>query len=97
MDVGSESGTVKVSGTTATSYPAIFTYDDGSEVHLEAVPADGYFFKNWSGDLSGNTNLTTIVIDCNKKITANFSRIMHTLTIQLDGSGSITPAEGTYH
>ncbi len=71
----SGNGTVKVEQTVPSSYPATFTFNNGTEVHLEAVPASGYLFDNWSGGLSGTTNPTTIVIDCNKSITANFSQI----------------------
>jgi hypothetical protein len=60
------------------------------------VSASGYHFVNWSGDLSGSTNPATIVVDCDKKITANFSQKMYSLTIQVDGSGSVTPTVGTH-
>jgi uncharacterized repeat protein (TIGR02543 family) len=73
------------------------TFKNGVSVRLEAVPASGYRFDNWSGDLSGsNTNPTTIVMSCSKNITANFSQIMHTLTMQVSNSGSTTPEAGTY-
>lgn len=55
------------------SYPSAFTFNEGEYVSLEAVPASGYRFDNWSGAGQGTTNPTTIVIDCNKSITANFS------------------------
>ncbi len=93
MDVSpSTGGIVEVNEAALSSYPATSTFTSGSSVHLKAMPVSGYRFNNWTGDLSGTTNPTTIVIDCNKKITANFSRIMHTLTMRVDGSGSTTPA-----
>ena len=91
-----DGGIVKVIQTIPSSYPFTYTFDEGMNVRLEAVPAPGYIFNNWSGDLSGTTNPTTIAIDCNKSITANFSRIMHTLTIQISGGGSTTPTVGTH-
>ena len=97
MDVSpSVGGIIEVNGVTLSSYPATSTFTSRSSVRLEAVPAPGYNFNNWTEDLSGTTNPTTIVIDCNKKITANFSRIMHTLTMRVDGSGSTTPAVGNH-
>ena len=72
MDV-SPGGIVTVNQTAPSSYPSIHTFKSGTLVGLEAVPAFAYRFNNWSGDLSGTTNPTTIVIDCNKNIAANFS------------------------
>ncbi len=97
MDVSpSGGGIIEVDQTAPSSYPDISTFKDGTSVRLEAVPASGYHFSSWSRDLSGATNPTTIVIDCNKKITANFSQLMHTLTIQASGSGSTEPTVGTH-
>ena len=97
MDVSpGDGGTVKVNQTTSSSYPATYDFEKGAYVNLEAIPASGYLFNNWSGSLSGNTSPTTIMIDCNKWITASFSQIVHTLTLQVSGSGSITPTVGTH-
>ena len=69
-----KSGTIKVEQSVPPSYPATYTFSGDTEVYLEAVPAPGYRFDNWGGDLCGTTNpTTTIVVDCNKTITANFS------------------------
>ena len=82
--------------TAVPSYPHTYTFNTGASVNLEAVPAPGYRFENWSGALSGSENPATIVIDCNKNITANFSLVVHTLTLELSGNGSITPGTGTH-
>ena len=76
MNVSPEGGTIKVNETTPSSYPASYEFSNGTSVHLEVVPASGYLFDNWSGDLSGNTSLTTIMIDCDKEVIANFSKVM---------------------
>lgn len=89
-------GIVEVNQTAPSSYPATFTFTNGASVRLEAIPAPGYYFTNWSGDLSVTTNPITITIDCNKKTTANFSQIMHTLTIHVNGSGSTSPTAGKH-
>ncbi|MDY6893302.1 MAG: cohesin domain-containing protein, partial [Chloroflexota bacterium] len=42
-------------------------YDCGSTVTVEAIPADEcWYFVGWSGDLSGSTNPTSIVLDGDK-------------------------------
>ena len=58
---------------TPPSYPSNYEFSGGTEIYLTAVPEFFYRFNNWDGDLSGNTNPTTILIECNTSITANFS------------------------
>jgi putative hemolysin len=48
-------------------------YLPGTQVSLTATPVSGYSFSNWSGDASGDTNPTTVTMDRNKSVTANFS------------------------
>ena len=53
--------------------PNTSTYTYGSVVTLTAVQQSiNYEFSNWSGDLSGSVNPTTILMDGNKTVTANF-------------------------
>jgi len=73
VDVSPSQGIVLISHFTPPSYPYTYTFKNGTQVHLEAIPDNGYRFNNWSGDLSGTTNPTSIVMDCDKSITANFS------------------------
>ena len=47
------------------------TYAAGTVVTVTSVPTSGYSFSGWSGDLSGNTNPTTIIMSANRSITAN--------------------------
>jgi uncharacterized repeat protein (TIGR02543 family) len=89
-------GTIMIDQTAVSAYPATYTFSEGAQVNLEAVPAPGHCFDSWSGALSGSENPAHIVIDCHKNITANFSLVVHTLTLQLSGNGSITPGTGTY-
>ncbi len=48
-------------------------YDDGTNVTVEAIPDADWMFVDWTGDLSGSTNPTSILIDGDKSITANFA------------------------
>jgi len=57
------------------------TYDVGTVVTVTADPDTGWQFDNWSGDLSGSTNPTTITMDADKSVTANFSEIGTTSTV----------------
>ncbi|MFC2001607.1 hypothetical protein ACFLUZ_03770 [Chloroflexota bacterium] len=89
-------GIVRVNENVSSSYPVTSDFPSGSSVVLEAIPASGYRFDNWNGDLADTINPTSIDITCNKNITANFSQVKHTLTMQVSGSGSVTPITGTH-
>ena len=77
-------------------YPFASDFDTGASVTVEAVPAPGYSFDGWSGDLSGSDNPASLVITCNKNITAIFSRIGYTLTVGVAGNGSSDPPVGAH-
>ena len=87
-----DGGTVKVDEAAASSDSINLTFATGMSVRLEAVPARGYNFEGWSGSLSGNTNPTTITMNCDKKVTAEFSGVTCLLTIEVDGEGSTSPS-----
>ncbi|MFQ5997520.1 MAG: InlB B-repeat-containing protein [Dehalococcoidales bacterium] len=89
-------GTVQVNGVAPSSYPASYDFKNGTSVRLEAVASTGYKFDGWSESLDGTTNPATMVIDCNKKVVANFSPINHTLIINVKGNGATTPSVGSH-
>ncbi|MDY6986722.1 MAG: choice-of-anchor U domain-containing protein [Thermodesulfobacteriota bacterium] len=81
--------------------PADGAYDENTEVALTAQANDGWEFTEWSGDLSGSENPTTITMDGDKAVTATFTALtQYTLTVSIDpeSSGSVTldPPGGVY-
>jgi hypothetical protein len=52
--------------------PVKSNYDCGDEVTLTATPDPGGSFAVWSGDLKGEDNPTTIIMDGSKDVVANF-------------------------
>jgi hypothetical protein len=80
------------------------TYYDGTVVNLMAVANSGYYFVNWTGDVGTITNVnapsTTITVNDDYSITANFARIPPgkvALTTSSNAGGSvITPGEGAF-
>ena len=82
----------------------IFIYDHGTEVALVAVAEEGYYFINWTGNVStiasATAPTTTITMDGDYSITANFDLIppgQFVLTISSTAGGSVTtPGEGTF-
>jgi Leucine-rich repeat (LRR) protein len=69
-----------------------FEYDDGTEVQLQAEADPGYHFTNWSGSIWSTDNPTTITMDKDYQITANFEpegpQVPHTPTLIAPGSPS---------
>jgi uncharacterized repeat protein (TIGR02543 family) len=85
--------TVNVTGSgSVTKNPDKAQYDSGEVVQLTAVPASGWVFSSWSGDLTGSTNPTSIIMNANKTVTATFvlAPVQYTLTVNVTGSGSVT-------
>lgn len=64
-------------GGTTDPIPGIYTYDEGSEVTITAIPDAHYRFTGWSGDVSSTDNPVTITMNSDKSITANFIRIIY--------------------
>jgi hypothetical protein len=61
-------------------------------VTLTAVASGGYEFDHWSGALSGSENPITITMDSDKEVTAHFTQVTHTLTVNVspEGGGAVT-------
>jgi len=62
-------GTVSPSGTS--------WYRSGQRASVSATANSGWAFRSWSGDLSGSTNLSSVVMNGPKNVTANFTQKVH--------------------
>ncbi|MGQ9680720.1 MAG: InlB B-repeat-containing protein [Candidatus Bathyarchaeia archaeon] len=72
-DVTTYTLTTQVSGSGSVSRdPDKITYPEGTSVKLTAIANSGYVFDHWEGDLTGNTNPVTIIMDSDKTVTAVF-------------------------
>jgi hypothetical protein len=79
--------------------PTNSVYPQNSIVTLTALPANGWQFSSWSGDISGALNPTNVLMNADKAITANFSQIpSYTLIVNVSGNGSVSlnPPGGNY-
>jgi uncharacterized repeat protein (TIGR02543 family) len=69
-------------------------YSSGTVVTLTETPSSGYTFNAWSGDASGSTNATTVIMSGNKSVTAAFSAAAACYTLSTavspSGTGSVT-------
>ncbi|MBS3790023.1 MAG: type IV pilin, partial [Candidatus Thermoplasmatota archaeon] len=74
-------------------------YEANTQIELEALPDDDWYFDKWTGDglEDEKREEITITMDENKSITANFTEIKdHLLRISIKGEGSTDPLEGTH-
>ncbi|MBN1368061.1 MAG: InlB B-repeat-containing protein [Dehalococcoidales bacterium] len=91
-----QGGIVTIDEIIPTVYPATKTVSNGTSVVIEAIPAEGYEFTGWSGGLISHENPVTLSMTCNKDITASFSEKKYNLTIDVNGSGTVSPSSGVY-
>jgi len=87
-------------GSVTTPGEGTFIYDTGTVVSLVANPLSGYYFVNWTGDVSTvanvNTASTTITMNRDYSIMATFV-VVYDLTISSTAGGSVTlPGEGAF-
>ncbi|MBT9147988.1 MAG: Internalin-A [Syntrophomonadaceae bacterium] len=90
-----ESGTVSLSP----PQPAE-GYVAGTEVTLTAIPAEGFTFSHWSGDVIGIDPIVRPTMDRHKSVTAHFTLVpppRFTLTVTVDppegGTVSLSPEQ----
>jgi len=86
-------------GGTTSPVPGYSRYDGGTVVPISATPSPGWVFDHWSGDLSGDTNPTSIIMDSDKTVTAVFLVAPVTFTLTTNAAaegGTMTPPPGTY-
>lgn len=71
-------------------FPTTETYDDGTEVSVEANANQGYAFLKWSGDQESTENPYTFTINEDTELIANFTE----QTQKYNFSVSVNPSEG---
>ncbi len=91
---------LNVTGGTVSANPAPGSderYTKNSITMLTAVPAAGYRFGNWSGDVSDTVTAVSVIMNNNKTISANFIRIYNlTTSVNINAGGTVSPTQGTY-
>jgi hypothetical protein len=69
--------------------PSTQQYDEGKTATITATPAAEYVFQSWSG-ATGSTNSTSVVMNSDKSVTANFVKKKYALTTTVEGEGTVT-------
>ncbi|MDZ7659029.1 InlB B-repeat-containing protein [Fodinibius sp.] len=63
--------------------PASGTYEENTEVTVEATANDGFAFSEWSGAVSSEENPISFTITEDTEITANFDDLRSVYTVQM--------------
>lgn len=83
---------VSVASGEGTVSPASGNYAEGAQVEVTAIPATGWMFDRWSGDLTGTANTASVTMNAAKTIYAHFiedTRVYHTVTVTSTPGGAV--------
>jgi len=69
--------------------PSTQQYDEGKTATITAAASAEYIFQSWSG-ATGSTNSTSVVMNSDKSVTANFVKKKYALTTTVEGEGTVT-------
>ena len=69
--------------------PSKAEYDNGESAQIKAVASTEYVFQNWSG-ASGSETSTSVIMDMDKLVTANFIKKKYSLNIETIGQGTVS-------
>ena len=69
--------------------PSSATFEEGQTATITASPSSDYVFQSWSG-ATCSTNSTSVVMNSDKTVTANFVKKKFALTISVEGEGTVT-------
>lgn len=70
----------------------------GGQAWLEALPAEGYTFDGWSGDIVSSANPLEVTVQSHMNLTARFERLPHTyLSFLPQSKGTYESSNGHMH
>jgi uncharacterized repeat protein (TIGR02543 family) len=83
--------TIATSGSGTTSPAAgTYSYPAGAVVSVTATPSSNYTFSGWSGAATGTSNPVSIVVTGNATLTATFTAVQSSLSINVGGAATGT-------
>ncbi len=69
--------------------PSTQQFEEGQTATITASPSSDYLFQSWSG-ATGSSNSTSVVMNSDKTVTANFVKKKYALTTTVEGEGTVT-------
>ncbi|HPW65624.1 MAG TPA: hypothetical protein PLS84_00930, partial [Salinivirgaceae bacterium] len=71
----------------------IYTYNEGTNISIQAVPDLGWIFTGWSGDIVSTDNPVAVTMNSDKTVTAQFTEATNEYSVNFSvvgGNGSLT-------
>lgn len=72
-----------------TTDPVNDSFEEGTDVTVEAFPNDGWEFGDWTGDVQSQDNPLTFTINQNTSLTANFNSISSIYEVEITVTDSL--------
>ena len=69
--------------------PSTQQYEEGKTATITATASSEYLFQSWSGAI-GSSNSTSVVMNSDKSVIANFVKKKYALTTTVEGEGTVT-------
>ncbi|MGY8930843.1 MAG: InlB B-repeat-containing protein [Flavobacteriales bacterium] len=69
--------------------PSKADFENGESAEITALASSEYVFQNWTG-ASGSEPSTSVVMDMDKLVTANFIKKKYALNNEVIGQGTVT-------
>ena len=69
--------------------PVSQDYQSGGVATIIATASNEYVFQNWAGAASGSSPSTTVAMDSDKAVVANFVKNKYPLKIEIEGEGTV--------
>ena len=69
--------------------PSKAEFENGESAEITALASSEYVFQNWTG-ASGSETITSVIMDMDKLVTANFIKKKYALTTSVEGEGTVT-------
>ncbi len=92
LEFSGQGGVSSTSGLSCSSSPCQFSLPLGETVSLVANPSSGFQLDSWGGACSGKSTCA-VTMDSNKRVVADFSPIMHQLTLRASSGGLIATGD----
>ena len=64
-----------------------------ASIYIQAVPAIGYYFSGWTGDVNGTSNPIAVTATEDLNVTANFELLTFTVSSEVIGEGNVSGAD----
>lgn len=89
--------TISIEGGGSTDpVPNTYTYAEGEDISIEAIPDTGWEFAGWTGDVETEDQEIEITVTEDMEVVSEFTRKEFELTVDIKGEGTTSIPEGIH-